>query len=307
MPDQEQTRRRVLVTGGTGFVGRPCVERLARSGDEVHVATRSIGDLPAGVHRHAVDLLAGDQVSDLLQRVRPTHLLHLGWVTRQGQYWSAAENLDWVAASLRLLKEFSAQGGTRAVLAGSCAEYDWSSAEILSESLTPLQPATLYGTCKNSLRAIGEAFAQREGLSFAWGRLFFLYGPREHPQRLVASVIRSLLEGEPALCTAGTQQRDFLHVEDAAAALVHLLDSDLQGAMNIASGHAVAVRDVVQSIGKQLEKEDLLRLGALPTSSSESPVLVADVRRLREELGWVPQFDLGHGLAQTITWWQNGR
>ena len=100
------------------------------------------------------------------------------------------------------------------MLAGSCAEYDWSAGRC-EETTTLLRSASIYGANKNKLRARVEAIARETGLSVAWGRMFFLYGPHEHPQRLVASVIRSLLARLPARCSSGIQQRDFLHVQDA--------------------------------------------------------------------------------------------
>src|SRR5207245_614301 len=83
--------------------------------------------------------------------------------------------------------------------------------------------------CKLALASLLEAYAGQTGLSQAWARIFFLYGPREHPKRLVSSVIRSLLRGERARCSHGQQIRDYLHVEDAAGALVALLESEVTG------------------------------------------------------------------------------
>lgn len=140
--------------------------------------------------------------------------------------------------------------------------------------------------------------------SVAWPRLFFLYGPREHPARLVPSVTNALLAGQPAECTAGTQQRDFLHVEDAAAALVQLVLSDVTGPVNIGSGEAVSVKTVVETIADIVGRPDLLRLGAKPMPPNEPPLLVADVRRLRNEVKWAPRIGLRQGLEDTVVWWR---
>src|SRR5262249_15055807 len=153
-------------------------------------------------------------------------------------------NLQWVGASLELIQAFQRHGGRRLVAAGTCAEYGRSDAPCLEET-TPLQPATLYGTCKHALQLMLAAFSNETGLSSAWGRMFFLFGPGEHSNRLVPSVIRALLEGRPALCSQGNQLRDFLPVEHAAEAFVALLDSDVTGAINIASGAAVSVKQIV--------------------------------------------------------------
>src|SRR5437763_607652 len=141
-------------------------------------------------------------------------------------------------------------GPTRAVLAGTCAEYDWSYG-FCSEGVTPLAPQTLYGTAKHALRQVAEAFASQAGLSLAWGRIFFVYGPREDERRLVASVARALLAGEEAPTSEGSQLRDFLHVDDVAGAFAALLDAEgVTGAVNIGSGVPVSVRAVVEEVAR---------------------------------------------------------
>jgi nucleoside-diphosphate-sugar epimerase len=141
-------------------------------------------------------------------------------------------------------------------------------------------------------------------LSVAWARLFLVYGPHEHPLRLVPSVTRALLAGQPAPCTLGEQRRDVLHVADAADALAALLESDVTGAVNVASGEAVPVCGVVERIAAVVGRPDLLRPGALLDRAGDPPLLVADVCRLRQELRWAPHYDLDRGLAQTVAWWK---
>jgi nucleoside-diphosphate-sugar epimerase len=294
----------VLVTGASGFIGRQCLPVLVAKGYDVHALSRRQLATPLpGVSWHELDFLRQGAPSEVMQHVQPEFLLHLAWYAVPGKFWEARENIDWVRASLELLSAFAANNGKRVIAAGSCAEYEINAGECLEEK-TPLLPATLYGTCKHAFGRILDSFTRRTDLSSAWGRIFFLYGPYEHPSRLIAYVVQSLLRGEPALCSESKQVLDYMHVEDAASAFVTLLESEIQGPVNIASGRPVMVRDLLQEIGMQLGRPELIRLGERKSSSEVSRIW-ANVDRLTREVGWKPHYDLASGIHQTIEWWRN--
>src|SRR6266480_2829742 len=294
----------VLVTGASGFIGRHCLPILVAKGYDVHaVSRRKPATTLPGVFWHEVDLLTPGAPTEVIYRVRPDFLLHLGWYAVSVKFWEARENMEWVRASLELLSAFAANNGKRALAAGGCDEYEINSGECV-EGKTPLLPATLYGTCKHAFGSILASFSRQTGFSSAWGRIFFLYGPHEQPSRLVAYVVQSLLRAETALCSDGNQVLDFLHVEDAASAFVALLESRVQGSVNIASGHPLAVRDLLQEIGAQLGRPELIRLGARE-SSSEASRIWASTEKVTNEVGWKPHYNLVSGIQHTIEWWRN--
>lgn len=294
--------RRVLLTGATGFVGRQAIAPLRERGYEVHaVSSRPVPPTAGpGVVWHQADLLDSGAARGLVEAVEPTELLHLAWYAEPGRFWTSPENERWLEASLVLLRAFVAAGGRRAVAAGTCAEYDWSAGGTLREGATAVRPATVYGQAKAAL----AAEAQRLVPSLGWGRIFFLYGPGEHPARLVSSVAGALLEGRPAPCTHGRQVRDFLHCADVAAAFAALLASGVAGPVNIASGEPVTLAELVGLIGEATRRPELIELGALPARPDEPPVLIADVGRLREEVGFAPRLGLREGIAATVEWWR---
>jgi nucleoside-diphosphate-sugar epimerase len=295
--------KRVLLTGARGFVGRHAAEPLRERGFDVHAVTSRAGAGEPGVTWHRADLLDARQVEPLLAGVRPSHLLHLAWFVEHGRFWDAPVNVAWVAASLQLAGAFLRHGGRRLVIAGTCAEYDWSGG-VCDEADTLTVPGTLYGAAKLSVWTALNVLAPRTGLSAATGRLFHLYGPDESPGRLVPAVVRSLLAGRETPCSDGTQVRDFLHVQDAAAGLVALLDSNVTGPVNVASGDAVEVRQVIRTLAGLMDREHLVKFGALPQRAGDPPVLVAHTTRLRDEVGWAPALTLEGGLAATVAWWR---
>ncbi|CUH95090.1 hypothetical protein P22_1159 [Propionispora sp. 2/2-37] len=299
--------KKVLLTGATGVVGRQVIPLLLDRRYEVHaVCHKTRSSLPYcnqdGVWWHQCNLLDHHAQKVLLAEVYPTHLLHLAWYTEHGKFWDAKENIEWVQASLALLLYFREVMGQRAVFCGSCAEYDWHYG-FCSETSTPKRPVSLYGCCKNSLQEIVRCFSTANHISSAWARIFFFYGPYEYPGRLVASVITALLQKTAVPCSHGNQIRDFLYVKDVAEALAALLDCDVQGPVNIASGQPRSLREIVCAIGEQLGASDQIKFGELSTAQ-EAPVVLADVRRLRQEVNWQPRYTLEAGLAETISWWK---
>ena len=298
--------KRVLVTGASGCIGRHVIPVLLERGWDVHGVTSRQVMPPSSSSEatwHRADLLHADQMNAVVQRVRPTHLLHLAWFVAPGQWAAAPQNFDWVQASLALVQSFRAAGGERIVTAGTCLEYDWSYG-YCSEALTPCTPHTVYGVCKHALQMLTTALTATGAMSSAWGRIFFVYGPHEHPDRLVASVVRSLLQGEPARCSHGNQVRDYLFAGDVAEAFVALLESNVTGPINVASGRAVPLKDIVNHIGRLMGRPELIHLGAIPAAGTDRPLVVADTTRLQSTLNWRPRYDLDAGLRLTIDWWR---
>jgi nucleoside-diphosphate-sugar epimerase len=306
--------RRVMVSGAGGFIGRWSIPRLIARGYEVHaVVARAPGrELPAqlsGAEIHHADLLRKESVEALMHEVHPSHLLHFAWIATPGAYWTSSENRRWLAASQHLLQSFQRNGGMRAVMAGSCAEYDWSRAGVCNERSSPLADdggaaITPYAECKIAMQRALATFGSVRHLSTAWGRIFFQFGPDEHPDRLVASVIVNLLSGREALCTHGRQIRSFLHVADVGSAFAALLDSVTEGPVNMGSPDRNSVAELLEEIALQIGRPELVRLGVRSAPPSEPPLLVPDVERLYNEVGWRPQFGLHDAIADTIAWWR---
>ncbi|HYA71718.1 MAG TPA: NAD(P)-dependent oxidoreductase [Roseiarcus sp.] len=306
---QARTRdpKKVLVTGGTGFVGRPAVEALLRAGDEVHVATRKGGaaqglDSRAIVHR--ADLLQEDAARALIAAVRPQAVLHLAWCVTPGQFWTDPANLDWVGASLRLAGAAAEGDVRRFVAVGTCYEYDWPADDPCVEGVTPIRAHMLYDAAKAALASILRAYFAPTDVRFAWARLFYLYGPGEDARRFVPSVARALARGEPARCTRGAAVRDFLDVRDAGAALAKLVAADYSGDVNIGSGAPTRISELAERLAEAAGRRDLLELGALPDRADEPPFVVAGTRILREEVGFEPHFDLDAGLGAALAYWR---
>jgi nucleoside-diphosphate-sugar epimerase len=297
--------KRLLLTGGSGFIGRHCLPPAILNGYEVHATTsgRTECDHPnvPGVRWHSVDLLDPGRAEALIAAVRPSHILHTAWVTTHGSYWTSPTNLAWLGLLTRILPIFADAGGVRFVSTGSCAEYDWSSGTLVEDE-TPERPITFYGRIKVAHHQTLMAASDLMGFSAATGRVFFGYGPFEGAERLVPYACRQLARFETAELSKGLQVRDFLAVEDIGRGLVHLLDSDIGGACNVASGKPVTIAEIITILGRVSGRPGLVRLGGRPERPSEPDWIVGSNARLRSS-GWEPQIDLEIGLKAAYEWW----
>ena len=295
--------KRVLVTGASGYIGRQTLVPLTARGFDVHATARGAFEA-TGVAWHTTDLLNAAQRRRLIDEIRPSHLLHLAWDVSAG-YWNRPENAEWAAATLALAQEFYSAGGQRFTAAGTCAEYDWANISApLTEQGSPRRPATVYGQAKETTRTQLAEMSSAAGGSVAWGELFHSYGEWEKPDRLVPIVIKNLLAGQPAPLTSGRQVRDFLDVRDIGAGFAAIVDGPVEGPINLASGIGISVRCLCEKLGALCQRPDLLQLGSLPDRPDDPPNLIANITRLRDDVGFAPANSLEAGLSHAVDWWR---
>jgi nucleoside-diphosphate-sugar epimerase len=210
----------------------------------------------------------------------------------------ADENVAWIAASAELCGRFYERGGKKAVVAGTCFEYDLSYG-LLREDRTPLRPASLYGICKHAANLLIRKYADARGGALVWGRIFYVYGGDEQPGRLTPHVVDRLMAGESAVCGEGRQIRDYLHVSDVARAFEVLLDNAFSGDVNICSGRGVTVREFAEEIGRALGKGRLLTFDPAKNRAGEPYLIVGSGERLRG-MGWRQEFDIVGGIRDVV-------
>lgn len=284
---------KVLLTGASGFIGRHVLNQLLDSEVDVVVAGRS---RPVGFKGDfiEVDLLQTEDHDGIVQHAGASHLIHLAWYAEHRQYWTSPLNLRWVDASVRLVEAFCAAGGQKVIAAGTCAEYDWT-VGFCREDITPLIPATLYGTAKDATRRLLNAVCKSHQTQFVWARIFLPYGLGEDSRRLIPSLIDVFQGKRPPFGVNATAYRDFLHVKDVANGFIRLLLSNGQGSYNIASGQPTQIAEVVRSIAHGLQGDPHVVLDLSTERPSEPEILFGDSQKLRA-LGWQPM----HSINQIV-------
>jgi nucleoside-diphosphate-sugar epimerase len=310
---------RVVVTGGTGFIGSRVVRLLAdRPGVETLVLVRA-GSNPwrlraagvpadsASVTVEAADFGDGPALAGLVRRWRPDVMIHLAAVVEHCHGCGGGPALRAVNlyATLRLHTAFLAGGGRRFIFAGSCFEYGRQEPGPIPETAR-CRPMYDYAVSKawatDALLTRGTA-ADAETVVL---RVFSPYGPLEQRGRIVPTLLTAGLTGGRLELTPGEQVRDYLYVEDAARAFVTAaLASRLarrQAVYNVSTGVGHSLRQLAAAVEQTLGRPLRLGWGRLRYRPNEMMSLVGDNRRIAAELGWHPTVELAAGLREAAAW-----
>lgn len=289
---------KILVTGATGFLGRYVLDLCQREKIQIVAIGRRSQIGREGVEVVQADLLEVSDFDALIESLGATHLLHLAWYAEHGKYWASPLNLRWVETTMRLVEAFCKNGGRRVVAAGTCAEYDWSHGYCREDS-TPADPASLYGIAKDAARRLVMGICRSYNVSYAWGRVFFPYGPGEASGRLIPSLISAFQGKSAPFGVNAIAYRDFLHASDVADAFITLLRADETGIFNICSGESTQLGMIVREIATQLNADPQPVLDLSKQRKGEPRLLVGDSSRLNA-LGWQPKITLPSGIRNYI-------
>lgn len=293
-------KRRFLITGARGFIGKHAVAELLDQGHNVIAISRSGQHADRRVPTLRCDLLAETDFGPVIQAANADTLLHLAWETRHGYYWDAPENLDWLAASVRLIKAFREGGGRRVVVAGTCAEYQAPPDGVCDALSTPCAPRHLYSASKDSLRRVVEVYARKVGLGFAWVRIFHLTGPGEFGARLVPAAIRAFAEGRMFETRNADKRLDIMDVRDCGRAIATIGTSNVEGPINVGSGVLVPIAEIVHELAMLLGRPDLLAPKSAPGQGDELPDCCAELATLHDVLAFRPFYTLREALLAAI-------
>lgn len=271
----------MLLTGATGFVGFQILKALVGRAEAVSVVVR------AGSEKRLGSLANSVEVITTLDLFKESHewwrnvcrnvdtVVHVAWYTEPGKYLHSPRNLDCLAGTLQAAKGAAAAEVRRFIGVGTCFEYDLKGGRLGVD--TPLRPSNAYAAAKAAAFIALNAWLPLQRVDFAWCRLFYLFGEGEDARRLVPYVRSRLAAGEPAELTHGGQIRDFLDVAVAGRLIADVALSDTTGPVNICSGIPITVRQLVEQIGDEYGRRDLLLFGARP-DNPEDPACVVGVR-----------------------------
>jgi dTDP-6-deoxy-L-talose 4-dehydrogenase (NAD+) len=266
----------VLLTGATGFVGRQIMRTLADRAVSIRAIVRDRERLPTDIADLQVmttrDLFEESAAWCAEACADVDTVIHAAWYAEPGKYLTSTRNFQCLTGTLHLAQAAADSGVRRFVGIGTCFEYDLDVGTLSVN--TPLKPLTPYASAKAAtFLALSQHLPLRQ-VEFCWCRLFYLFGEGEDARRLVPYVRARLSAGEAAELTSGEQVRDFLDVRDAARLIVDHALGPRTGAVNICSGVAITVRELIERIADEYGRRDLLRFGTRPNNLIDPPRIV---------------------------------
>jgi nucleoside-diphosphate-sugar epimerase len=291
--------RAVLITGASGFVGRAVARTLAGAGWRVTGLDLVRPDREPPSERGFAAFVTCDLLDERA----------LAEVTGDAVY-DAVVHLAGLLPGASTLRELFAVnvGGTSAALDRfvhpGCHLTFFSTGLVYGPQPAPFRedmncsPTNAYARSKLA----GETLVRTHGLAcrapVAILRPSVLYGTGAPAGMLLVSLMRTLAKGEPFAMTAGEQQRDFLHIDDAARAVAAVVERRLEGTWNLASGSSVSVRQAAELGAAIANRPELLRVGELPYRENEVFDYRLDAGALQAAAVWQPQIGLAAGLKR---------
>ena len=268
----------ILLTGSTGFVGRQILRELQNRGHQLRLVIRKDTELRIAnmdgvesiVYTHDLFLESRSWWATACDGVEI--LINCAWYVEPGCYLDSSKNLDCLVGTIAMAQGAVNAGVKRFIGLGTCFEYEMCNRPLSIHD--PLKPLSLYAATKASVYMILSQYFIKNGISFAWCRLFYLFGEGEDPRRLFPYLHKQMSLGELALLTDGMQVRDFLNVVCASEQIVAVTFSDMVGAVNICSGVPTTLRMFAENIADKYNARSLLRFGSRQENLFDPPYVV---------------------------------
>jgi len=306
-------RKRVLVTGATGFIGSHLVRRLHREGAEVHILLREnsntfrINEIIQDLVLWYGDLTIPHSLSSCIKNSKPQIVFHL----------ATFRNVDRDASLMELMIETNVKGMVNLVSTiideklplecfvntGTCEEYG-DAPTPFSEDMKE-KPVSPYSASKVAATYFCQMISKTLDLPIRTLRPFLTYGPFQDPSNMfIPSLIHHCLVGNDFKMTTGDQTRDYTFIDDTVEA--YLLAANCPGAVgeiiNIGTGIEYSIRNVAKKILNMMGDPIQLQVGAIPKRSGETEHFFCNNDKAEELLGWKPTISLDVGIKKTIEW-----
>jgi nucleoside-diphosphate-sugar epimerase len=305
--------KRVLITGGAGFIGANIINKLLQSNCEINVLIKPSTDLwrlKNTIHKLKIfkaDISDKSSLAKIVTKVNPQAIIHLATYSRyrnQREFEQMVETN--IRGTLNLLDASKNINYDIFINTGSSSEYGIKSAPMREIDL--LEPISFYAATKSSATLLCQVFSKEYNKPIVTLRPFSAYGPFEENNRFIPTIIKSIIKNKRIKLTPGNERRDFIYIEDIVDIYIKTLTcgKNLSGQiLNMGTGIEYTNDEVVQILFKVTNKKVLIEKGAFPKRLWDTSHWVADTTKTRKLLNWKPEFTLEQGLRYTYNWFED--
>ncbi len=294
--------KRVLVTGGNGYLGRHLVAQLKKEQANVFVIDKfgDAGELGSNIF--LFDLTDKEIVETMLDLIQPDIIFHLAASLNRARNFDDYQNIHNVNlnGTIHLLNALKNRDYEHFIFA--------STSEIYGDNVPPFNenkipaPTSPYSLTKLFAENFIQTFSKTYRKKFTILRIFNFFGKQMSPQFFIPQMINTLTENKPFEMTKGEQKRDFLYVNDVINGLILTAKHEANNEIyNLCSGQAVSLKELVLKVKSTLNSQSDIVFGALPYRENEVWNMVGDNAKIRKDLGFVPMYDLGAGIEEVIS------
>jgi len=301
--------KRILITGGAGFIGSALGKHMQEEGHEVFVldnlsfGRRDLAGVPDDRFFN-VDIRDRQSVRRVIDEARPDQVLHLAaihFIPYCNAHPAEAADIN-INGTISLLDAVEANALVEQVFVASTAAVYPSADGAMREDHEP-GPMDIYGTTKLATEKIASDFHFRTLTPTIIGRFFNAFGPNETNPHLFPEIQRQVLEGARTLKLGNLDpKRDYIHTQDMSRAMSALLGAGIAGCetFNIGRGIEYSVREIVQAFERQLGEKLGIEVDPARVRKVERMHLLADVSKLKERTGWEPKWGIDEGVATLL-------
>ncbi|MDB4845989.1 NAD(P)-dependent oxidoreductase [Candidatus Pelagibacter sp.] len=235
--------KKLLITGSTGFIGKSLINLFLTKKYKIFALTRK-NIKNKNINYIKSDLFDHTKIKKIIKKIKPNYLIHLAWEANPKKFHQSGTNFKWLHSSLNLYYNFCKYGGRRALLIGSCAEYNFNK-KILKEDFIKKTDHTRYSLCKETFLDHAYKISKKFNTQLIWARLFWIYGINQKRGRLIPDLIYSAKKSKKIIVKNPSSIVNLLNVKDVCIALYKIFESNITGIVNIADKKNIKVIDIV--------------------------------------------------------------
>jgi nucleoside-diphosphate-sugar epimerase len=296
--------KKVLITGGRGFLGTYLVKALLEQQAQVYVIDLAAASNQADVHYHQINLLEYIPLKDCIAKIQPDYVYHLAASlnrTRDFTQTPALMNIN-LNGTVNLLNALSNVTYQKLIYVSTSEVYGGNNIIAPFKEDASFIPASPYALSKYCAEVAIQTFSEIYAKNYTILRLFNFYGQGLSTDFFIGQLIKKLKINAEFDMTKGEQKRDYLYIKDVIGALFLAQNSKAnQCVFNVCSGQAISIKDIALEIKNLLNSESHINFGTLNYRNNEVWNMVGDNNKMKEVLGWQPEYTFIQGLKDYLS------